>query len=254
MTAPRDGDGDMAASGRETVVRRAARAVLVGAVRGRKERGHEWGEAVLAEFGDTQGDWDAVRWAAGGLRTVWHARRGRVRRLPRSVRLSRRVAVLAVLAVLAGLAVNRYVVTVGYMASGSMEPTLAVGDRYLVDKVSYRLTGLHRGDVIVIPGVSAAGDTPPPPARVKRVIGLPGDTIECRDGVVLRNGVAVNEPYLPPDAAEARTDCPAVTVSPHHLYVLGDHRLVSIDSRQDGLLSEDAVQARMLIRVWPFQR
>lgn len=233
-------------------MRRAARAVLTAAVRGRKERGHEWGEAVLAEFDDTQGDWDAVRWAAGGLRTVWHARRGRVRQLPRAVRLSRRAALVAVLAVLAGLAVNRYVLTVGYMAGGSMAPTLNIGDRYLVDKVGYRLTGLHRGDVVVIPGVAAAGETPPP-ARVKRVIGLPGDIIECRDGALLRNGAPVEEPYLPEDAGEARTDCSTVTVSPNHVYVLGDHRIVSIDSRQDGEFSEDAVQARVLTRVWPLQ-
>jgi signal peptidase I len=234
---------------RESVVRRAARAVLVAAVRGRRERGSEWGEAVLAEFGDTRGDWDAVRWAAGGLRTVWHARRARP--VPRSVRVSRRVAIVAVLSVLAGLAVNRYVMAVGYMASGSMQPTLDVGDRYLVDKVSHRLTGVHHGDVIVVPGISAAGETTPPPTRVKRVIGLPGDTISCRDGAVLRNGVRVDEPYLPEDEGEARTDCSTVTVSPHHLYVLGDHRIVSIDSRQDGELSEDAVQARVLTRVWP---
>ena len=60
-------------------MRRAARAVLVAAVRGRRARGGPWGEAALAEFDQTIGSWEAVRWAAGGLRAVWHERRARIR-------------------------------------------------------------------------------------------------------------------------------------------------------------------------------
>ncbi|MET0494435.1 MAG: hypothetical protein ABW000_15030, partial [Actinoplanes sp.] len=74
----------------ESPIRRVAHAVLVAAVRGRRERGGDWGEAVLAEFGATTGDLEGIRWAWGGLRAAWQERRGRVSRLPRKVRIARR--------------------------------------------------------------------------------------------------------------------------------------------------------------------
>ena len=93
-----------------------------------------------------------------------------------------------------------------------------------------------RGDIVVLRASAAYG------VRVKRVIGLPGDTITCRDGQVWRDGARLDEPYVQPGS---RTDCTAVTVPPGRLYVLGDHRLVSQDSRQDGPLPGDDVQARV---------
>ena len=232
---------------RESAVRRLAYRVLVTAVRGRRERGGDWGEAVLAEFGETRGDWEAVRWAAGGLRAVW-------RELPRPIGITYRAIGLVVVSVVAGLLINPFVLTVGYVPSGSMEPTQQIGDRYLLDKVSYRLTGIHRGDlVVIVDPVSGGGDVPANP-RVKRVIGLPGDTIECRDGQVWRNGKQLEEPYLANGVDDTRTDCTTVKVPSNELYLLGDHRLVSQDSRQSGPFSEALVQGRVLTRVWPFRR
>ncbi|WP_305784187.1 signal peptidase I [Symbioplanes lichenis] len=220
-------------------VRRLARGMLVVAVRGRRERGGEWGEAVLAEFGETRGDLEAVRWAAGGVRTVWRERRRRVRALPLYDRIARHALTGALVAAGAGLLVNQFVLSVRMMPSGSMEPTLRVSDRFLVDKAGFRLTGLHRGDIVVLAGPGGS-------ERVKRVIGLPGDHIECRAGHVWRDGVAVDEPYLPGNPAEDRTECAPTTVPPGHLFVLGDHRVVSTDSRQDGPAREDDVLARVL--------
>jgi signal peptidase I len=217
---------------RASAVRGAARWVLTVAVRGRRERGGDWGEALLAEFAETRGDWEAVRWAASGLRAVWHERRGRVRQLPRRVRIGRRVALIAVLGIAGGLLVNRFVLSVAVMPSGSMEPTLQVGERYLEQKAGYTV---GRGDIVVLRASARYG------VRVKRVIGLPGDTIACRDGQVWRDGARLDEPYVQPGD---RTDCTEVTVPPGTLYVLGDHRLVSQDSRQDGPLPDDDVQAR----------
>jgi signal peptidase I len=227
------------------LVRRAARAVLVTAVRGRKARGGDWGEAVLAEFAETRGGWEAVRWVAGGLRAVWHERRRRARELPRPLRISRRIAVIAVVALVAAVLVNQFVMNVAMMSSGSMEPTLLIGDRYLQDKAAWRLTGLHRGDVVVY-------NAPNP--RIKRVIGLPGDTIECRDGKVWRNGRQLDEPYLGTDPDESRTDCATTTVPEGSLYLLGDHRLVSQDSRQSGPVRENAIRARIVHEIWPVRR
>jgi signal peptidase I len=225
-------------------VRRLAHAVLVAAVRGRRERGGDWGEAVLAEFAETNGDLEAVRWTLGGLRAAWHERRRRVRQLPRSVRIARGAVAVLVVGVVAGIAVNQWIATVHMAASGSMANTLQVGDRYLVDKVGFHVTGLHRGDI-----VEAATPTGP---RIKRVIGLPGDTISCAGGRVLVDGTALNEPYLATDyPAEVITDCTSLTVPPDHLYLLGDHRIVSQDSRQTGPVPTNTIIGRMLVKVWP---
>lgn len=223
-------------------IRAAARAVLAAAVRGRRGRGGPWGEAVLAEFEQTTGRWEAVRWAAGGLRAVWQERRATARTRPRYVRISRRIVTTAVVGLLAALVVNQFVVTPRFMASGSMEPNVWVGDRYLADRVGFRLTGLRHGDLVEFP-------MPDDPQRValKRIIGLSGDVIDCSDGRVFRNGVQLPEPYVEPGSG---TDCAPVTVAAGQLYVLGDHRVVSQDSRHWGPVEEEAVIGRYLVRVW----
>ncbi|GLW30539.1 signal peptidase I [Actinoplanes regularis] len=226
---------------RESAVRRIAYAVLVAAVRGRRERGGDWGEAVLAEFPETTGDWAAVRWAIGGLRAVRYERRARRRELPRLVRIRRRAVLIALIGVVGGLAVNRFVLSVGYQPSGSMQPTYDISDRYVVDLAAFRLTGVQRGDIVEfpMPGTDRL--------VIKRVIGLPGDTVECRDGRVWRNGSPLDEPYLPADLDWSRTDCSATTVPPHQLYVLGDHRVVSTDSREYGTVGEGDLHGRVLL-------
>jgi signal peptidase I len=223
-------------------IRAAARAVLAAAVRGRRGRGGLWGEAVLAELEQTSGRWEAVRWAAGGLRAVWQERRATARTRPRYVRISRRIVTTAVVGLLAALLVNQFVVTPRYMPSGSMEPTLLPADRYLSDRVSFRFTGLRHGDLVEFP-------MPDDPERLalKRVIGLPGDVIDCSDSRVFRNGVQLSEPYVVPGEG---TDCTPVTLAAGQLYVLGDHRVVSQDSRHWGPVAERAVIGRYLVRVW----
>ena len=230
---------------RTSVVRRAARSVLAFAVRGRRDRGGDWGEALLAEFAETRTDREAVRWAVSGLRAVWQERRRRARELPRPIRIGRRVAVVALLGIVGGLAIDRFVLSIDVVLTGSMSPTLEPGDRALDAKILVRA---ERGDMVVLRRDRNHA------ARIKRVIGLPGDTIACRDGRLLVNGARLDEPYLPADPDEARTDCADVTVPAGHLYVLGDHRVVSQDSRQEGPVRREAVEARVLTRVWPVGR
>jgi signal peptidase I len=216
-------------------VRAVARFVLTAAVRGRRARGGPWGEAVLAELDEIRGRWQAVRWAAGGLRTVWRERRRRIRQLPLATRIGRRVAVAAVPVVLAGLAVSRFALTPQYMAGPEMEPTFAVADRWVLDRVSLRIWGIHHGDVVAYRKRYAQIE------QIRRVIGLPGDTVECRDGRVHRNGGAIDEPYL---ADGARTDCDPVTVPADSVYVLGDNRSIATDSRYEGPVAMSAVLGR----------
>jgi signal peptidase I len=238
----------------DDLVRRIAYTLLVAAVRGRRERGGPWGEAVLGEFHRTRGGWESVRWAAGGLRAVWQERRNRVRELPRIRRVSRRVVGTTVLASVAALLVNQFLLTARYEPSPDMEPTLLMSDRYLVDRVSFRLTGIERGDIVVFASPSVESADPEDYLFTERVIGLSGDTIACRDGRVLLNGTVLDEPYLSTDAQMSWTECDPVTVPAGQMYVLGDHRAVSFDSRHDGTVPEDTVRGRYLFRIWPFTR
>jgi signal peptidase I len=213
-------------------MRRAARAVLVAAVRGRRDQGGPWGEAVLAEFDQTRGGWEAVCWTAGGLRAVVQERFSAY--APRN----RRIVATAVLGVVSMLAINQFVLTARYVPSSAMAPTVPVSGRVLLDKASFRITGLHYGDVVEFP-------VPDVPDRltIKRVVGLPGDTVDCRDGHVFRDGMAVDEPYL---AAGSRTECTPATVPAGKVFVLGDNRLGSADSRQWGPIDQANVDGRLL--------
>lgn len=227
-------------------MRRATHAILVAAVRGRRDRGGPWGEAVLAEFDRTTGRWEALRWALGGLRAVWHERRARIKTLPRMVRIRRRVVATAVLGLFAMIAVDQLALTTRFMPSGSMEPTVPIAGRFLLDKVSFRVTGIDRGDIVEFP-------VPDHPAAsaIKRVIGLPGDTITCANGLVYRDGTPLDEPYLSPMDL-GTYDCGApIEVPAGALFVLGDHREVSQDSRQWGPIPQTAVDGRLLTRIWP---
>jgi signal peptidase I len=150
-----------------------------------------------------------------------------------------------------------------YIPSESMTPTLNVGDRVLVNKLSYRLHDVNRGDVVVFEAPDEEG-TPGVKDLVKRVIGLPGETVELRDGQVFVDGEPLEEPYLAPDDvggtnptqnfAEkceppvSRTTC----VVPAGSYlVLGDNRNESKDGRVFGPIKESDIVGRVFVRIWP---
>lgn len=232
-------------------VRALAHAVLTAVVRGRRGRGGPWGEAVLAEFGQTTGGWAAVRWAAGGIRVALRERRAaQRRRQPRWVRISRAFVVTLVVGLLAPFGIDRYLLHPQKIYSGNMEPTLLVEQWWLTDRIGFRGTGIRHGDIVLIRSTVQGGAH----LTVGRVVALPGDSISCRDGRVWRNGGVLHEPYLPADPAAARTDCVSVTVPEDALYLLGDHRAAARDSRHDGVYPADDVQGRLLFRAWPLIR
>ncbi len=127
----------------------------------------------------------------------------------------------------------------------SMEPNFHDGQLLIINKLAYKLGRPSRGDVVVF-------HYPYKLDRdfIKRVIGLPGDTVEVRGGQVLVNGVAVHEPYRP--AIGTYTAKP-VTVGPGELYVLGDNRNNSSDSHSWGTLSMDLVVGKAWASYWPPQ-
>ncbi len=174
------------------------------------------------------------------------------------------LAVLLVLAVLATWLVRSYLVAPFSIPSGSMENTLRPGDRILVDRLSYRLHDVRRGDAVVFDGTQAFGSLNGGGTTdyVKRVVGLPGDHVVCCDdqGRITVNGRPLDEGgYLHPgdDPSELRFD---VRVPPDHLWLMGDHRSDSLDSRAHlgdpggGFVPVDKVIGRVLVVVWPLDR
>jgi signal peptidase I len=151
-------------------------------------------------------------------------------------------------ALLVAVLVKTFLIQAFYIPSLSMYPTLDKGDRVLVNKVSYRLHDINRGDVVVFerpPGVADTGIKD----LIKRVVGLPGDTVEGREGGVYVNGKRLEESYLP--RGTITTAFPAKKVPKGRIFVMGDNRGNSEDSRVFGPIDEDLVVGRAFIRVWP---
>lgn len=158
----------------------------------------------------------------------------------------------SIFAALLSLLIITFVVQAFYIPSGSMEPTLQVDDRILVSKFSYRLGSIERGDVIVF-------HYPLNPGKdfVKRVVALGGETVELRDGVVLINGRPITELY-PTALAGGDRACTSnygpQKIPEGQLFVLGDNRCNSEDSRFFGFVPAPNVVGKALLIYWPPQR
>ena len=171
------------------------------------------------------------------------------------------VAVIAGAVVIA-LIVRTFLFTTFWIPSGSMEPTLmgeGRRDRVVVNRLAYKWGDPGRGDIIVFevpegePSISVDGQEVKD--LIKRVIGLPGETVELRDGKVFIDGDELDEPYLPEGT---RTDAPdpsrATFVVPDDcVFVLGDNRTASRDARywQTPCVPEDDIVGKAFIRIWP---
>jgi signal peptidase I len=126
-----------------------------------------------------------------------------------------------------------------------------VGDRVLVNKLSYKLHDVHRGDVVVFerpPGTST-GEDGEIKDLIKRVVAIGGDTIEGRQGDVYVNGEVIDEDYLEPGTPT--DNLPLMTIPEGHVFVMGDNRTNSEDSRIFGPIDEDVIVGRAFIRVLP---
>ncbi|MDP9394588.1 MAG: signal peptidase I [Actinomycetota bacterium] len=180
--------------------------------------------------------------------------------LPRRRASWREVPVVVVLALVLSAVLKTFVLQVFYIPSGSMEPTLhgckgcPGNDRVLVSKLDYRFGEPERGDIVVFDGRGSFTDEDGQEKDyVKRVIGEPGDVVACcdADGRVTVNSRALDEPYLFEDNSRAFGP---VTVGPGRLWVMGDHRSASSDSRDHGAVPVDAVVGRAVATVWPVRR
>lgn len=158
------------------------------------------------------------------------------------------------LSVVLALGIRQFVAEARYIPTGSMEPTLQVNDRLVVEKISYRFTSPQRGDIIVFwppEDIIPAGQ--PRNAFIKRVVGLPGDTIEVTDGQVIINDEPLEERYI---KAPPNYPWGPQTVPEDSYIVFGDNRNNSVDSHAwpRPFLPEDQIIGKAAVRFWPPHR
>lgn len=154
------------------------------------------------------------------------------------------------------LMLRLFVVNVARIQGGSMLPTLHNRDFALVWRLPYLFHEPRRGDVVIChyPGRKMKRLPFLPQAFVKRVIGLPGDTLEWVEGELLLNGTPLAEPYLDPARCRFPRTRPPVTLGPDEYFVLGDNRDSSNDSRRVGPLSRRAIRGRVVCILFPLKR
>jgi signal peptidase I len=192
---------------------------------------------------------------------------------PTRSQLAKEIPLLIGLAILIAFLVKTFVAQAFYIPSGSMIPQLQVGDRVVVSKLAYDVHDPRRGDIVVFdappraPGLQptdkgsgvgrlvrdvfeAIGVLQPSTEEyIKRVIALPGETVSGKNGHVFVNDQELVEPYLP--VGDVTADFPPVVVPKGDLWVMGDNRTNSSDSRVFGPIRENTVVGRAILRVWP---
>lgn len=164
---------------------------------------------------------------------------------------------VVVIAIGAAMFIRLFLFQQYYIDGPSMQTTLMPQDRVLVNKLSYKLHDIHRGDVIVFDRVTNEVQHDD---LIKRVMGLPGEKLEIRSCVVYVDGVQVDEPYLNPEQTSqiepsarcgSHTDMAAVVVPDNMVFVMGDNRVQSFDSRDFGPIKIDKVRGRAFVVIWP---
>ncbi len=162
-----------------------------------------------------------------------------------------------VIALIMALVIRAFVVQAFKIPSGSMYPTLKIGDKLFVNKFIYRFRDPERWDIIVF-------KYPEDPSKdfIKRLIGLPGETVEIRDGAVFVNGVKQSPPspiannvyYNTEEGEGYGANNQKVVVPPDHYFVLGDNSGNSRDSRMWGFVSRKKLVGKAFVRWWPLHR
>ena len=168
--------------------------------------------------------------------------------------------IVIVTAVGIALVLRTFVVQQFYIAGPSMETTLYGDDRVLVNKLAYRFGEPSRGDVIVFDRITSNGDTVQHDDLIKRVIGLPGERLEIRDCVVFIDGAALAEPWLSTEMTNPEYDPPVrcgtanyepITLGAGEVFLIGDNRTMSFDSRMFGPVDIDVIVGKALVVIWP---
>ncbi len=165
-------------------------------------------------------------------------------------------------ALVVALVIRTFLFATFWIPSASMHPTLLEKDRVIVNKLSYKVHDVHRGDIVVFSKPPGESDITENGRQVKdlikRVVGLPGETVSLRNGKVLVDGKVLAEPYLP---RGTRTEpiCDLRTsfeVPEGAVFVMGDNRANSKDARcfRDHSIRTSSIVGRAFVRIWPFSR
>lgn len=156
-----------------------------------------------------------------------------------------------VTAAILAFGIRTFVAEARYIPSSSMEPTLQINDRLIVEKISYHLKNPERGDIVVFNPPDALIRQNFKDAFIKRIIGIPGDKVEVYNGIVFINGQAIKESYI---AQKPNYRFGPVTVPEGQYLVLGDNRNNSYDSHYWGFVPKEKLIGRAAVRFWPFNR
>jgi signal peptidase I len=162
--------------------------------------------------------------------------------------------VILVVAVLVSLIVRTFVFETYFVPSGSMYPTLKVGDRIIVDKLSVDLGTINRGDIVVFkaPKKVAAECGDNVADLVKRVIGLPGDNVTSKGNTIYINGKALKEKW--PHTEPLGQAIGKIHVPAGDYFMIGDHHEPSCDSRYWGFVPKASIIGKVFLRIWPLSR
>ena len=176
------------------------------------------------------------------------------------LQLIREWVTVLVVALVIAITVRSLILQQFYISGPSMETTMFQDNRVLVNKLSYRLHDIYRGDVVVFDRVTVDGEVVQHDDLIKRVIGLGGETISIKDCQVFIDGKLLPEPYLNDyDLAQSSLDdrcrvplMEETLIPENHLFVMGDNRPQSFDSRMFGSIEQNLVVGRAFVTIWPF--
>ena len=180
--------------------------------------------------------------------------------------------ILILVALVVAVVIKTFLIQAFYIPSSSMVPTLLVDDRVLVNKLAYVFGEPEAGDVVVFDSPFAADEpeesfvdkvtrnvaeslglrTAGSADLIKRILAVGGDTVEIADGQLLINGVAIDEPYL--QEGSSMPDMALVEIPLGRIWVMGDNRNRSQDSRRFGAIPTEELVGRAFVRVWPVDR
>jgi signal peptidase I len=156
-----------------------------------------------------------------------------------------------IIAFILSIGIRTYVAEAKIIPTGSMIPTIKIGERVLVDKVYYKIDDIERKDIIVFKPTPTLLKEKYTDDFIKRVIGKPGDTIQIEGGKVYINDEPLREDYI---KEEPNEDFGPFTVPPNSVFVMGDNRNNSYDSRKWGVVPMSYIKGRAILRFWPIDR
>lgn len=160
--------------------------------------------------------------------------------------------VIVIAAIVVSFVMRTFAFQTFFIPSASMEPTLQIGDRIVVNKLSAKFGTIHIGDILVFKAPPAENCGEPVVDLVKRVIGVPGDRLTSKGNTIFVNGVALKENWTHTEPlGQAITP---TTITPNHYFMMGDNHSNSCDSRMWGTITKSDIIGKAFVRIWPLRR